>query len=306
MRDTLERNVDRLLRIYPTGMRTDDLRADLLAATSEGRGWPARREIRAVAVQGLRARGRGNSTSASQSWLQYLVDSLAWAVALTLGAILRHWRHLPRSDMYYWLIPGAAVTCVLAARRSRWFCAWSGGLVLLLSAQLASVVSREYRIWRGTTMIVPRLPRVVLGLYLLISTILVFRLISRSLRHAKVSCVAFGILLAIGAGGVRVTASAATGPIRGASGMYLHVLGLGFAVVSLMGGLGAACVLGHRHRTRPTLRWSLLAALLLGGLASTGGWGGSLYAAIVVATCSGHLRTRARLRSSHWSRGCLS
>jgi hypothetical protein len=93
---TLERRCWLLLTAYPAEYRRDrgeEILGTLLEATPEGRTWPLPRDIRGLAIGGLRARAvlNGRNTTAANLRVAVFIGVaayLAYDVAGTLGALL--------------------------------------------------------------------------------------------------------------------------------------------------------------------------------------------------------------------------
>jgi hypothetical protein len=97
----LERRCRLLLRLYPVGYRAErgeEIIGTLLEVTPEGRTWPLPRDIRGLAVGGLRARSalnRRNTTAANlrTAVLVGVAAYLAYVVAGVLGEVVSAAEH---------------------------------------------------------------------------------------------------------------------------------------------------------------------------------------------------------------------
>jgi hypothetical protein len=91
----VERHCQLLLRLYPVayrGERGEEIIGTLLETTPEGRTWPLPRDIRGLAIGGLRARAQLNRCNTTAANLRVAVfvgvaAYLAWIAAVNLGGL---------------------------------------------------------------------------------------------------------------------------------------------------------------------------------------------------------------------------
>lgn len=286
MSDTkLARNVDLLLRAYPVGARADDLRADLLASALAGRSWPELREVRFVVVEGLRARARGNTTNAVQSWARFVADSLAWAIGLSLGAVVRLGL---RWSMPHVLLAMIIALYGLAAVRAK---------VFALATLVAAFVMGVWSFWISTGPAIVAMNRnwrheetwvrLVIGALLIFGLILIVA----AARGRRGALFPLGVLVAAGMVGMNTLGRGPSWPTRHPTALMFA--GYSVALMFEVSALAGAAAFAHKQRARPTLRWSLLAAPFLGAMVATPGVGGAAYAvAAVVALLAARANPR--------------
>jgi hypothetical protein len=120
----LERHCRRLLRAYPATYRRErgeEIIGTLLEATPEGRDWPRPRDMRALAIGGLRARAALNRqrTTAANARVAVLVGVAAYLCLTTpqpLAMVVRYERELGISRMFWQLAwPADLLPLVLLA-----------------------------------------------------------------------------------------------------------------------------------------------------------------------------------------------
>jgi hypothetical protein len=107
----LERRSRLLLRIYPAAYRRErgeEIIGTLLEATPDGRAWPQLRDVRALAMGGLRARAAQNSRLSTSANLRIAVMAgVSLYLVLIAADFLGNWVIDPGPLRYEW--PGMAV-----------------------------------------------------------------------------------------------------------------------------------------------------------------------------------------------------
>jgi hypothetical protein len=153
----LERRCRRLLRAYPAAYRRErgeEIIATLLEATPEGCAWPRPRDVRALAMGGLRARAAVNRqrTTAANVRVAVLVGVAAYLCLTVPGAlatVIRYERGLGITQMFWAHVwPGYVLpVVVLAAGVITWV---SRRRPVVLAAVLAAAGVVFYAgPWRG-------------------------------------------------------------------------------------------------------------------------------------------------------------
>jgi hypothetical protein len=104
----LERRTRPLLRVYPADYRRErgeEMLGTLLATTPEGRAWPRLRDVRALAVGGLRARAAQNRRISTAANLRIAVMAgVSFSLVLIAVGYLATWVIDPGPLRYEWRI----------------------------------------------------------------------------------------------------------------------------------------------------------------------------------------------------------